>query len=312
MTPDSGMQHPLYDHEALARRVGARLGRTVANARPVAGGYSAAQRVLVRWREGGSAFIKGATDADTAEWLRAEHAIYARGHAPFMPEMLGWEDGDAAPWLAIEDLSEAFWPPPWTSEHIDAVLATLRTVAATPASDLPSFESFRQDSSGWRRIAREPERFLRLGVATNGWLDRTLPVLLDAERRAVLDGDAMLHNDVRSDNLCFSGERVVLIDWNWASRGNPKVDLAAWLPSLASEGGPEPETILSNEPELASFVAGFYAAHAGLPPPQEMRAIRELQYKMLCSSLAWACRALGLPLPDGERGAAGPGAVSLR
>ena len=73
------------------------------------------------------------------------------------------------------------------------------------------------------------------------------------------------------------------------------------LPSLELEGGPAPESSLPDEAELASFVAGFYAAHAGLPPPRPgMHELRALQLRMLRSSLAWASRALGLPKPDGD------------
>jgi len=282
-------------------RVAAWLGRSIAAVREVQGGYSAAERYVVRWREGGSAFVKAATDADTAAWLRAEHVIYARVRAPFIPALLGWEDDGAHPWLAIEDLSAAAWPPPWSPARVDAVLATLRSVAATPPGDLASFESRRAEFAGWHLVANDPEPFLRLGLASERWLASALPALLDAEARATLDGDALLHNDVRSDNLCFADGRVALVDWNWASRGNAKLDVAAWLPSLALEGGPEPESILPDEPELASFVAGFYAAHAGLPPPRPgMHELRALQLRMLRASLAWAVRALGLPAPDGE------------
>jgi len=154
-------------------------------------------------------------------------------------------------------------------------------------------------------VAAEPEAFLRLGLATDRWLSRVLPTLLDAEGRAVLDGDALLHNDVRSDNLCFAGERVVLVDWNWACRGNPKLDIAAWLPSLALEGGPAPEAILPQEGNLACFVAGFYAAHAGLPSLDGRPALRVLQLAMLRQSLSWTTRALDLPAPDGPSPGAG-------
>lgn len=291
--------------EVLSRRVASRLGRSVAEVRAVAGGYSLAERLVVHWRGGGSVFVKGATDADTAAWLRTEHAIYARGPAGFMPELLGWEDDGAAPWLALEDLSAASWPPPWPEPGIAAVLATMAQVAARPASDLPSMETRRGDLAGWTRVAAEPHAFLRLGLATDRWLARALPTLLAAERRAVLDGDALLHNDVRSDNLCLAGERVVLVDWNWACRGNPRLDIAAWLPSLAIEGGPPPETILPGEGDLACFVAGFYAAHAGLPPLQSRPTLRALQQALLRESLAWTVRALGLPAPDGP-GAGAP------
>jgi hypothetical protein len=291
--------------DALARRVAMRLGRTVAAVRSVTGGYSLAERLVIRWREGGSVFVKGATDADTASWLRAEHMIYARGPARFLPELLGWEDDGVAPWLALEDLSAAHWPPPWSPSRIDAVLATMAEVAERPASDLPSLETRRIDFAGWPQVEAEPEDFLRLGVVTDRWLSRALPTLLDAEAHAVLDGDALLHNDVRSDNLCFAGERVVLVDWNWACRGNPKLDIAAWLPSLALEGGPAPEAILPEEGALACFVAGFYAAHAGLPPLSSRPTLRALQLAMLQQSLAWTTRTLGLPAPDGPTAGSG-------
>ncbi|MEZ4240454.1 MAG: phosphotransferase [Myxococcota bacterium] len=77
-------------------------------------------------------------------------------------------------------------------------------------------------------------------------------------------GDALLHLDVRSDNLCLLPDRVVLVDWNHAVRGNPAVDLAFWAPSLRLEGGPAPEALVG-DPSLAALVAGFFAAHAGLP-----------------------------------------------
>ena len=285
--------------DLMIRRVAAHFDRAVADVRPVAGGYSAAERFVIHWRQGGSVFVKGAVDADTAAWLRAEHAIYARYRASFIPELLAWRDDGVAPWLAIEDLSEASWPPPWSQARIEAVLAALVEVAARPASDLPSVETNREEFAGWPKVAAEPAAFLGLGVATQTWLSQALPVLLNAESRAVLDGPALLHNDVRSDNLCFAGERVVLIDWNWACRGNPKLDIAAWLPSLALEGGPAPEEILPREPELASFVAGFYAAHAGLPPLPGSPTLRALQLAMLRESLAWATRVVGLPAPDG-------------
>lgn len=294
------------ESRALAERAARHFGRTVASVHPVAGGYSLAERLVVRWREGGSAFVKGAADADTAEWLRTEHAIYERGPASFFPAMLGWQDDGSHPWLALEDLSDASWPPPWSPARIDAVLVALERVAASPASDLPSMETRRNELAGWSRVAADAEVFLRLGVASDRWLERTLPALIAAADLAVLDGEALLHNDVRSDNLCFAGARTVLVDWNWACRGNPKLDVAAWLPSLTLEGGPSPETILPGDGDLACFVAGFYAAHAGLPPLQARPTLRAFQLTMLQVSLTWATRALGLAPPDGPRASATP------
>jgi aminoglycoside phosphotransferase (APT) family kinase protein len=101
--------------------------------------------------------------------------------------------------------------------------------------------------------------------------------------------------DVRNDNLCFSGDRVVLVDWNLAARANPLLDVAAWLPSLHSEGGPLPEDILPDEPELAALISGFFAARAGMPNIETAPRVRGIQVEQLRSALPWATRSLRLP-----------------
>ena len=87
----------------------------------------------------------------------------------------------------------------------------------------------------------------------------------------------------------------MLFDWSHARIGNPAFDVAFWLPSLALEGGPAPETF--GVDELAPFVAGFFAALAGLPPPAGAPRVRAFQIAQLEVALPWACATLGLPLP---------------
>jgi hypothetical protein len=86
----------------------------------------------------------------------------------------------------------------------------------------------------------------------------------------------------------------VLVDWNHACIGNADLDLAFWLPSLHLEGGPPPEHF--GVDELAVFVAGFFAALAGLPPPPGAPTVRAFQRAQLEVALPWACAALDLPL----------------
>ena len=88
------------------------------------------------------------------------------------------------------------------------------------------------------------------------------------------------------------------MDWNWATVGNPLLDLAAWLPSLHAEGGPRPEDVIGDgAAELAALLAGFFAAHAGKAPPEGAPTVRIVQLAQLQTALPWACRALGLPEP---------------
>lgn len=275
-------------------RVEAILGRRATSWRRVDRGYTAAERWVARLEDGSSAFVKAATDEDTAAWLRAEHGIYAAVRGAFLPAMLGWREG-ARPALVLEDLSAAAWPPPWSRERVEAVLATLAAVAAAPAPGLASLETMRAELSGWTVVARDPAPFLALRVCTPAWLERALPALLDAQARAELAGDDLVHLDVRCDNVCFVGARVAIVDWNWACRGRGRFDVACWLPSLEMEGGPRPDEILPDAGSYAALLAGFFAARAGLPPPRGAApALRPLQLAQLRVALPWAARALGL------------------
>ncbi|MGI8687250.1 MAG: phosphotransferase [Thermomicrobiales bacterium] len=261
------------------------------------GGYTPAGRWSVRFSNGTSAFAKVGTTADTASWLRAEYRIYSQVVAEYLPTLLGWEDGDE-PILLLEDLSAAFWPPPWSHERVEQVLATLAAVAMTsPPPGLPALALSKDRLAGWTRVEDDPAPFLSLGLCSPAWLEASLPSLLAADAAAVLDGDSLVHLDVRSDNLCFVGDRVVLVDWNLACRGNAALDVAAWLPSLAAEGGPDPMAIMPDEPALAALMSGFFAARAGLPPPEGAPRVRGVQLSQLKRALPWAAASLGLPPP---------------
>ena len=81
-------------------------------------GYIPAERSVVRFDDGSSAFAKIGTTLDTSEWLRFKHRMYSQTTASWLPKLLGWDDDDDTPILALEDLSGAHWPPPWGRHHI--------------------------------------------------------------------------------------------------------------------------------------------------------------------------------------------------
>jgi Phosphotransferase enzyme family len=243
------------------------------------------------------AFVKVALDDASANWLRDEHRIYTGVSGAFMPDLLGWHDDDAT-LLAIEDLSSARWPPPWRSGDVETVLATLELVAATPpAAGLPKLDDLREWLNGWELVAADPEPFLSTGLASREWLDGALPRLREAAAECELSGDALLHLDVRSDNLCLRGGAAVLVDWNLARVGNPLVDIVTWLPSLRLEGGPEPWELVPDSRGIAALIVGFFAGRAGLPPPPTAPTVREFQLRQAEVALPWAARELGLSFP---------------
>lgn len=282
----------------LCDRVERLLGSRPVGAMRREGGYSIAERWSLDLADGRRVFAKLATTDDIARRLRDEHANMRALEAGFRCEIYAWEDG-RQPLLLLEDLSHGRWPPPWGPGDVERALSALERVAATPPpAHVPDAERYRETLSGWQRVATDPEGFLGLGLVSRDWLGRSIPVLVDAERAAVLEGEGLVHFDVRSDNMCLLGDRVVLVDWNFACRGPAELDVALWLPSLRLEGGPLPDEILPGAGAYAAAFAGFLADAAHLPPPEGAPTVRRFQLRQLRIALPWACRELGLPEPD--------------
>jgi aminoglycoside phosphotransferase (APT) family kinase protein len=242
------------------------------------------------------AFAKSAWLEPSVTWMRQEREVYDCVSGPFMPRLIGWEDGER-PLLVLEDLTDgSYFPPPWRDGDVEAVLATLAELGETRAEGLPEFPD---PWPQWTAVADDPEPFLSLGIASLAWLERALPDLLDAESAVQFAGSAVVHGDVRSDNLCIRDGRAVLVDWNHACIGNPAFDVAAWLPSLTLEGGPRPDDIADEAvSQFAVSITGFFAARAGLPPHEGAPLVRGFQLAQLGVALPWTCRVLGIAPPD--------------
>lgn len=286
----------------LERRVQRVLGKAVTGRERIWRGYTPTARFRVELADGSSAFAKLGTSTMTANWLRIEHQLYASLRGDFMPGLLGFEDDPEQPLLLLEDMSRAHWPPPWRPADVERVLEAVQRMGAAPSlpSWLPRLEIDRRRYAGWLEVEKNPEPFLSLGLCSREWLENALPVLLMAQDLALLDGDQLVHGDLRSDNLCLFDHRVVFVDWNMARRGNPAFDLAALAPSLRLEGGPLPEQLLLGEGALCTLVCGYFAANAGLPAIPEAPRVRNIQLRQLRIALPWAARELGLPAPDLE------------
>ncbi len=212
-----------------------------------------------------------------------------------MPRLVAFEDHEQEPILVLEDLSAYHWPPPWEDGQVDMVLAQIDALHATPAAIESYAEVHGDGEKNWHTVASDPAPFLALGIATPAWLERALPLLLQQAARCRTEGSSLTHWDIRSDNICIQPRQAVLVDWNLACVGNPVLDLGFWLPSLAAEGGPAPEGILPDAPEVAAWVAGFFAARAGLPLIPDAPRVRLVQRQQLATALPWAIRALDLP-----------------
>lgn len=269
------------------------LGSPVVSSQTAEGGFSPATRERVVLEDGRRAFVKAATGPMTSAWLRDEWRIYGAVEAPFIPRVLAWDPTVAV--LILEDLGDCERAPPWTSDAISAVLRSLDALAGLePPAALTPITPDGWD--GWAKTASDPGRLAPFGVEC-GWLDRALPALVRAEAAVRLGGESVVHLDLRGDNLFLRDGWAVIVDWNWAGIGNPLLDRAFWAPSLQLDGGPAPESIVGDQPELAAVVSGFFAWRTPEPVELASQRIRDFQLAQLEVALPWAARALGLPAP---------------
>lgn len=280
----------------LAERVEAIVGQRVValDEIPGAGGYTPALRRIATLADGSTVFVKAAVNELTRGWLVREQRSYeSLAGAPFLPHSYGC-DGEV---LVLEDLRRAHWPPPWREGDLDRVLAALDDVAthAPPADADELIVAADKMLRRWPQVAADPEPFLGLGLCTREWFDRAIPVLVEAESRGSLGGDALVHFDFRSDNLCLLGDRVVIIDWSGTARGRADFDLHCFAQSVTVEGGPEPEMILPDaDASLVTMITGYFAFNAPQPTIPDAPRVRGIQLAQLRVCLPWMCRLLGL------------------
>ncbi|WP_293853621.1 aminoglycoside phosphotransferase family protein [uncultured Alsobacter sp.] len=278
--------------EAISTSLARCLGSEIVTAAPVRGGYTQAERWLVTPASGRRVFVKIATSPMTRTWMKSEIAAYGALSGGFMPRLVVASGEGAHPFLVLEDLSGATWPPAWSQERVARVLDALEALHASRAALPPFATVFPEGLSGWKDVAADPAPLLSLGLVSPEWLAANLPLLRRVEDAFDPAGSVPLHLDVRSDNLCFRDGTAKLVDWNFACLGNPRLDAGFWLPSLEMEGGPSPESVMPDAADVAVVVSGYFAARAGLPAPSPaLERIRALQKAQLRCALGWVTRA---------------------
>jgi len=115
------MVRPLHPTKELEAAVADVLGDRIVRWTPVPGGFSAAGLWVMETRAGRSLFVKAATADATARFLRDEMVVYRNVEADFLPDVEAWVDDGHRPFLVLEDLSNNYWPPPWTTDGIRSV-----------------------------------------------------------------------------------------------------------------------------------------------------------------------------------------------
>ncbi|TMD02063.1 MAG: aminoglycoside phosphotransferase family protein [Chloroflexi bacterium] len=282
----------------IRRQIEERIGERVVRAITQPGGFSPGMAARLTTAGGREVFVKAVSEQanpDTPQMHRREAEVVAAlpPEAP-VPRLL-WTL-DEAGWvaLAFEAVDGHMPVQPWRDDELGLVVAALHRLhqALTPspiASDTAS-NLLATHIKGWGE--------LREAGGLDQWSNRNLERLVELEARAptAAVGETLLHVDVRADNLLIAADRVYFVDWPWALIGAPLVDWVGFAPSVAMQGGPQPDELLAMaELKVAAdaidaviaSLAGYFLAYARRPPPPGIPTVRAFQAAQGEIALRW-------------------------
>lgn len=263
-----------------------KCGSTVVSAISQTGGFTPGFASVLVCEDGSRHFVKAASvkaQRMFADSYREEaRKLGALPPAVPAPRLLWFLDDD---WvvLGIEYVAARAPHRPWVVEDLDAVLDALEEVAdaVTPPPAGLALDAAAADFAplveGWAGL-----RAVRTDLDASQLAEAEALARRYAE---VVDGDTLVHTDIRSDNVLIDPDgRALVCDWNWPVRG------AAWFDSFAALIGPRGEgmdvdaVIASRrllkdvDPEalditLALYV-GYFLTQCELPVPPTSPHIR--------------------------------------
>jgi hypothetical protein len=290
--------------EVVRAGIEERLGSTVVSAVSQPGGFSPGSADRVVLADGRRAFVKAVgteVNPDSPAIHRRELAVTAAlPDVGFAPRLLGGYDDGAWVALAFDDVDGRSPRMPWTIEDVTRCLAALGEMAVqltpSPLPDLPRLvDEVAGDFTRWDALVDAVPADL------DPWAADRLPELAPLGRASLeaIDGVALVHSDVRADNLLLTDDGVVVVDWPWASLGAPWVDSLTLVLNAAVFGEHDPETLLARTPVLDAVdpdavtaavagLAGYFSWQGRQPARPEMPTIRGFQLAQADACLRWA------------------------
>jgi len=300
---------PASVRQALEDHFGAR----VEQAETQVGGFSPGVASRLALSDGSRIFVKavGPHPNDRSPSIhRSEARIAAQLPEETPSPRLKWSYDDGE-WVALvfEDVEGHTPRLPWVKDELERVLAAVTDLATilTPAPiQVHSVaQQWRNAFTGWRRFAAamtESSEIKTLDSWARDHVDHLAALESDWEDAAA--GNTLLHNDLRADNILISPTKISFVDWPWASIGAAWFDLVLMLPSVAMQGGPDPETILRAHPlsqgvdddsvnSVLAAASGFFMWYSAQPPEPGLPTLREFQRAQGRQALDWLRRRTG-------------------
>jgi aminoglycoside phosphotransferase len=279
------------------------LGAPVVAARSQPGGFSpglAARLVLADGRRAFAKAVGRERNPDAPEFHRREAAVLAALPPDLpVPALLGsYDDGD---WVAlvVEDVAGVVPSEPWRPDELARVVEAMAGLAdrltPSPIAGRPIAVLDEKGFRGFRTLAADPASAAPLGPGVHDRLDALAAI--EATWTAAADGDALVHGDLRADNILMTADGVVFVDWPHARIGAPWLDLLFLLPSAAATGTDPEEVWASYRPGRAAdpdavtavlvALTGYFLHQSVLPPPRNLERVRGFQRVQGEAALRW-------------------------
>ncbi|QEW03147.1 phosphotransferase [Microbacterium lushaniae] len=285
---------------AVRRTIIAAAGADVVASDLAATGFSPGFAGVLHLAGGGRLFVKagdGTTNAETFR-LHTREAEIARALPAGVAPALRWslvQDGWVV--LAFDAVDGRHPGNPWSDADLARILAGHAALAAHAAPPVlePIGPRLRELFVGWSRLrAGGDARVPAWAAAHVGEFSRW-------ERGCVADdagGDAIVHMDLRSDNVLLDGDTVHVLDWPHAGRGAPWVDAVFFAPTVSLEGGPAAAEVFARSPlaagadpdavrRLVAAWAGWMLWSSGRPHPPGIPHLRAFQGAQATVTLEW-------------------------
>lgn len=280
------------------------LGSAVVQASSQPGGFSPGSADRVLTASGTRAFVKACSTElnDFSVVLHRQEAQITPALPPEAPapKILGSYEAENWFVLVLEDMPGQHPQVPWQPDELEAVLTTLHRLSAVhaPQIDLPdAAEDLNEDFASWQRLRLNPPQRL------DPWVMEHLGLLEDLASYATeaVRGAALVHRDIRADNILLTDSGPVLVDWPWAARGAAWFDTLCLLINVNLTGGHDIDRLAREHLQGAaaeeinavlSGLTGFFFHASRLPAPPSLPTIRGFQRKQGRATLGWLRRRL--------------------
>ncbi len=228
------------------------------------------------------------------------------------PKLLwSYDDADDTEWVVLlfDNIDGSNPKTPWSDNDLQRVMKAMSQLSEQLTSPTISYpipsakDHFASRIHGWQRI--------KTGKSINieqldDWSKHHLDALCELEKEApkAVEGQTLLHFDIRADNIVMTDDAVWFVDWPHASIGAAWVDVVLFAPSVVMQGGLQPQDLIQLHPAFddadpdavtAAIVsmAGMFSYQSLLPAPPGLPTLREFQRALGETSRAWVAQRTG-------------------